>query len=222
MWRRNTLLCYTLWRAFSNMSRNLTTAMATALTAQNVRPITMVELHFVSGIVYVWSGYGNFVWNGKTFTGTGTLGTINQLPETSDGSAAGVSFTLSGVPLSSISLAVSQQYQGGLAKIWLGCFDVNTSALVADPYLFFAGTMDVMTIMDGTQSASITLTCENRLIELDRPRERRYADFDQRIDFPSDCGFQYVNSLQNLQIVWGDPNGPILSQPGTSGIGPLN
>jgi hypothetical protein len=204
------------------MARQLTTAMLAAVTARTVRPFFMVSLNFASGQVNLWSGVGSFTWNGMVFTGAGSLGNIDQIAETSDGSAAGIKLGLSGVPTTLIALAVEEQYQGGLAQIWLGCFDMNTSALVADPYMLFAGSMDVMTISDGTKAATITLSCENRLIELDRPRERRFSNFDQNIDFPGDTGLQYVNSLQDLQIFWGDPNGPIANYPGSGGIGPLN
>ena len=198
------------------MARGLTTAMAAAVLTRNVRPATLVELDFAAGPLYVWAGLGTLIWNGHSFTGTGTYGTISQVSETSDGSAAGVVMNLSGVPLSAVALAVGQQYQGGRVRVWLGFFDLTTHQLIADPYMLFGGTMDVMSIKDDVKSATISISCENRLIELDRPRERRYTDFDQKIDFPNDTGFQYVNSLQDLTLYWGNPNAPV-NQP--SGVG---
>lgn len=215
------------------MARKLTAQMLAAVTNRSVRPILLVNLNFASAPVNLWSGYGNITvgcpssgtggaLQNFTFTGAGTLGTLDKVPETSDGSSQGVKLTLTGIPLTLIALAVEELYQGGLAQIWLGCFDINTNLIVITPYLIFAGSMDVMAVTDGTKSATISLSCENRLIELDRPRERRYSDFDQQIDYPGDTGLQYVNSLQDLQIYWGDPNGPIPSYPGAGGIGPLN
>ncbi len=182
----------------------------------------MVSLDFASGTASFWSGIGTIIWNGITFAGAGTFGSINQIPETTDGSAQGVTMTLSGVKTDAIALAVQQGYQGGQARVWLGCFSLTDDTLVLDPYLFFKGKMDVMTIQDGVKTASISLSCENRLIEYDRARERRYTDFDQHIDFPTDTGLQYINSIQNLQVYWGDPNGANPSLPGAGGVGALN
>jgi hypothetical protein len=204
------------------MARKLTTQMAAAVVARSVRPALLISLNFASGQLNLWTGYGNLTYNGIVFTGTGTLLSIDQIPETSDGSAASIKLTLSGISTAAIALAVGQQYQGGLAQIWLACFDLNLNTLITNPYMIFGGSMDVMTIQDGTKSASISLTCESRLIELDRPRERRYSQFDQQIDFPNDTGLNFVNGLQDLQIYWGDPNGPISAYPGAGGIGPLN
>jgi hypothetical protein len=63
--------------------------------------------------------------------------------------------------------------------------------------------MDVMTIDETGETCSITLTAENRLIDLERPRVRRYTSEDQKSLHPNDKGFDFVNSLQEAEIKWG-------------------
>ena len=60
-----------------------------------------------------------------------------------------------------------------------------------------------MTISDGGDTATIKLTAESRLIDLDRSRERRFTSEDQKIEFPDDKGLEYVDDLQDKEIVWG-------------------
>ena len=43
----------------------------------------------------------------------------------------------------------------------------------------------------------------NVLIDLNRSRVRRYTNEDQQIDYPTDVGFEYVQSLQDFEIKWG-------------------
>ena len=63
--------------------------------------------------------------------------------------------------------------------------------------------MDLMTIEDGGETASISVTAESRLIDLNRAKERRFTDNDQKIDYPDDKGLQHIQGLQEKQISWG-------------------
>ena len=60
-----------------------------------------------------------------------------------------------------------------------------------------------MTISDDGERASIAVTCENRLIDLNKPRIRRYTDADQRSEFANDSGFSFIESLIEKTIYWG-------------------
>jgi hypothetical protein len=63
--------------------------------------------------------------------------------------------------------------------------------------------MDVMIIREGTDTSTIELKLENRLIALERPNERRMTDEDQKNLFTGDKGFEFIADLQDKQIVWG-------------------
>jgi hypothetical protein len=63
--------------------------------------------------------------------------------------------------------------------------------------------MDIMKIDEGPESATIVLSLENRLIALDRSKERRYTHEDQQLSFPGDKGFEFVPDLQDKEIIWG-------------------
>jgi hypothetical protein len=184
------------------MSRSLTAPMEAATLAPVICPILLVEALFDSGTVRMWSGFGDLSWGG-TWIGAGNLLGIGDVTEASELRATGLDVSLSGIPSEMLALALSEPYQDREARVYLGVFDTNTGALLADPYLVFGGRMDVMQIEDGGQSAKISISVESKLIDLERGRERRWEDADQTAFFPGDRFFKFVQSVQDVTLTWG-------------------
>jgi hypothetical protein len=88
------------------------------------------------------------------------------------------------------------------AIVSLGLFDA-AGALIADPVGCFVGQMDQPTLDVTGTSATISINCESRLIEMNVAVDRRYTNEDQQRDYPGDRGFEFVNSIQEAQIYWG-------------------
>lgn len=185
------------------MSRTLTAGMISACAAQQVAPAYFVEMIFDSTPLRLWSGSGNITWGGRTFTGTGDLGGISEIEESGKVAANGIELTLSGIPSGTISLALAEPYRGRRVYVWLGFFNTTTWALIADPVAVFAGRIDTMRIKDSGETATIALSCESKLIDMQRARERRYTYEDQVDLFAGDKGFEYVAGLQEKEIFWG-------------------
>tara|TARA_R110002153_G_scaffold134623_2_gene284038 strand:+ start:231 stop:788 length:558 start_codon:yes stop_codon:yes gene_type:complete len=184
------------------MSRSLTTAFNNQLLSSELSPFLAVSLAFDQGTFYSWTGYGDITFGGNTYIGSGDIINVSPTQETSEIKANGIQVTLSGLPTELISAALSDPYQGRTAKIFFGVLDTDGN-VIADPYMMFRGSMDLMTIEDSGDSASIQLTAESRLIDLDRARERRFTSEDQKIDYPNDKGLEFITSLQDKQIIWG-------------------
>lgn len=187
------------------MSRDITATIAAACAAQQVAPAYLVEMLFDSAPLRVWSGRGPITWGSKTFTGTGDYGNISEVEESSKIAANGIELRLSGIPSSAIALALSEPYRGRRVYVWLAFFNTATEppTLLANPVPVFAGRMDVMKFSDEGQSASISVACESKLIDLERPRERRYTHEDQKELYANDRGLEYVSALQEKEIFWG-------------------
>ena len=49
----------------------------------------------------------------------------------------------------------------------------------------------------------IQLALENRMIQLQRPNVLRYTSADQRLRFPTDTAFGWVEQLNDLALIWG-------------------
>ena len=188
------------------MARDITSTIKTEVGQREVRPILLLKMAFDSadgGDLNFWNGVGDLVWNGDTYTGTGDLGSVSDIEETSILKAAGARFTISGIPSGNISIALSKDYPERIAKLWLGFVDQSVS-VKADPVLIFSGRMDVMEILEEGETATISIRVENRLIDLERPKLRNYTNTDQKREFAGDDGLEFVAALNDgREIVWG-------------------
>ncbi len=183
------------------MSRNLTTAVSNQLSADELQPFFAIKLNFDSGSLKLWTGYGDITVDSETYTGGGQFLAVSPVEETVEVAARGVTMSLNGIDASLITLALTENYQTRSAKVFLGV--LSSGAVVADPYLVFDGRMDVMTIDDNGETATISMTAESRLIDLERPKLRRYTSEDQKLNHPDDIGLDFVTSLQEKEIAWG-------------------
>lgn len=181
------------------MTRDLTTAATDRTLADRCEPIWLVDLEFVSGWLYLWSGHGEITWNSKTYLGVGDLGTVESVSESDDLRAESVRLTMTGLDPDLLALSLGDFRQSKTARVHLGF--LSEGALVADPYTAFEGLMDVPTIDEGADTATITLTCESRLITLQKPRLRRYTDEDQQAEHPGDLGMEYV-TVATGKVLW--------------------
>lgn len=188
------------------MSRNLHANTIAEITAQNLRPALFVQGYFVSGWLYLWNGIGAISWNGQTWTGAGSLLSIGPMQETSEVNAQAMQFSLSGIPADLITKALGEVRQGAPVIVWQG-FLTAAGAVVANPFNAWSGRMDTCAIDEAVSgddlTATITITAESRLMDLNRSRERRYTKQDQVISFDGDLGFDFVPSLQQLNLTWG-------------------
>jgi len=184
------------------MARGLTSAMVSEITNDKLAPILLLKIELDSGTLFMWSGIGDIVWNGDTYVGVGNLLGVGETVETEEVEARGLNLTLSGIPNTMISLALSEDYQGRSVSIWFGCMDSSLN-IIADPEMIFKGRLDVMTISENADTSSIKVSCENNLIILTQTKERTYTPEDQKLDYPSDTFFDQVADLQDKEITWG-------------------
>ena len=197
------------------MSRTLSTAMQAVATAEVVRPIYLVDLEFASGSIYLWSGLGDLSFNSNTYIGAGDLLTIGAVQESTELTATGAQITLGGIKQSLLTLARDEPYQGRPLTIRLGAFDENGD-LIASPVILFSGFMDVMTINDSGETSTITVSAENKLIIFQKTAVRRYTAEDQKIEHPTDKGFEFVAKIQEKEVVWGRPSPASMNTGGRS------
>ena len=185
------------------MARTLTAAMLTAIDNDLVKPALFVAIEFSTGTIRLWSGVGSITFDGNSYTGAGDLLAVSQVEETDDLKAVGMTFSLSGIPSALLTPALSAVEYNRPADMYLGFIDISTGALVADPVKMWGGSVDNANINDSGEMATITISAENELIALDRPKSRRYTSEDQKLRDATDEGFNAVPTLQTAQILWG-------------------
>lgn len=177
------------------------------------------------GPLYLWTGLGDLTHDGITYIGTGNMLQISEVTETADLRAAGATITLSGVPLETISLALQEPYHGRECRVKFGILDANRNKTLnedGDAILYedtsdvdnsagtvsllidlFTGYMDRMDITESADTSVIALSIENKLIDLQTRKVKRYTSEFQKILYPNDKAFDYLNDLQTQKLKWG-------------------
>lgn len=179
--------------------RDLTAGFASAL--DNLRPIIFYEGEFLNGTLRLCSEPHTVSWNGFDWLGAGLLLSISRITETTEIKASGFTVALDHCNDQIMALALLQVRQGKPGSVWLGGWD-NSRAIVPDPYLAYEGRLDVPEITVGGETGRISINYESRLIDLERPRERRITHEDQQVDYPGDRGREYIASLQEKVLVF--------------------
>jgi hypothetical protein len=182
------------------MSRDLTTTLLNALDDDVVQPFFAVELLFDTAPIRMWTGLGEATIDGNTYLGTGNLLDISSVEETSEIAVRGATITLSGMNSEVISLALQSAYQGRVCNLYFGVVSGTTYSGLTQ---IFSGYMDEMNIDEGAEFGTIELKVENKLIDLERARVRRFSSGYQKSVYPGDKGLDFVEDLQDKEIVWG-------------------
>lgn len=205
------------------MPRTLSTEVETASEASKLCPIALVDLVFDSGHFRMWTGWGPLRWGSEfAFTddtdfsdgtawageegeriwyGAGNLGSIGAIGEATEIKAVGMELSLSGIPTEVLDIALQEEWQNRPAYVYLGVLD-SEGQLDGEPALIFFGKMDRMTMVEGRE-ASIVLSCESEMIDLERSRVRRYTPDDQRAEHVGDAFCDAVAALQEVDVHWG-------------------
>ncbi len=207
------------------MSRELPATLAQAVESPTVDIFFAVELFFDTSTLRFWSGLGEITLEGETYVGSGQMIQISAVDESLEISAKGATLTLSGLPSDLLSLAIQEPYQGRKCKIYFGLKDNKSQFLTQEggDYILsetgsfidistseesvmaeiFSGYLDQMNIDEGPDVSTISVYVESRLIDLKRPRIRRYTSESQKSRFPNDRGFDFVEDLQMKKFTWG-------------------
>ena len=209
------------------MSRDLATDIIDALDDDVIYPFFAIELLFDGdNTLRLWTGLGTLTHNSQDWVGTGTLLNISTVEEASEIAVKGATVTLSGIPSSVISLALSQPYQGRVCNLYFGMFTVDRLLQQSSDYILlqtgskilldtdqtsisniFSGYMDQMNILETPSTSTIELVVENRLIDLQRARIARFTSEYQKSIYPTDLGLDFVEDLQDKDISWGRSSG---------------
>ena len=205
------------------MSRELSLTTIENLDGDIVYPFFASELNFSSKTIRMWTGQGTLVLDdGTEWFGLGQLLNISSIEETSEMAVKGATISLSGIPSELLSLALSEPYQGRVAKIYFGTFSKGSLLQQSGSYILlqdgskinlqdgskgfnelFSGYMDQMNIEEGGEASTITMSVENKLIDLERARVGRYTSGYQKSIYPNDLGLDFIEDLQDKQIPWG-------------------
>tara|TARA_R110000751_G_scaffold49417_1_gene109969 strand:- start:433 stop:1074 length:642 start_codon:yes stop_codon:yes gene_type:complete len=161
-----------------------------------------VKAEFDSDDILIWSGTDDLVLNSETYTGAGSFLNISNVEENLELKSNGLSVGISGMDLTVVNLALTENYQNRPITLFLG-YAMGGTNEVAGTLTLFKGRMTSLVIQDTPQGSTVSIDAENRLVDLDRPSNFRYTKESQNFLHSGDTSLNRVASLQDKQIVWG-------------------
>jgi len=186
------------------MARTIGTDFSNQLSSSQTRPFYAVEFIYTQPL-RIWTGYGDFQVLNQTYLGLGNLISISDIKETAETKASGISIEVGGLNQDIVAQALLSTAQNIIVNVYFGVLETSGNALtvVDTPYEVFSGNVDTVIINESADNSTITFNIENKLISLEKPLDFRYTDQDQKHFFPDDKGLEFVDDLQDKNIIWG-------------------
>ena len=182
--------------------QGIDTAISNRLGADEQTMFFAVKAEFDTDDIRVWSGNDDLTVDSETYTGAGTLLAISGVEEDLELKSSGLTISLSGMDSTVLGYALTENYQNRPITLFLG-FLMGGSNESAGELTLFKGRMTSLTVNDTPEGATVTIDCENRLVDLNRPSNLRYTLESQQFLHNGDTGFNRVQQLADKQIVWG-------------------
>ena len=182
--------------------QGIDTAIANRLAQDHNEGFFALKAEFDTDDILIWTGTDDLVIGGETYTGAGSLIQISNIEDTVELKSSGMMVTISGMDSTVLNYALTENYQNRSITLLMG-FTMGGANEVAGVLTLFKGRMTNMTISDSPDGATIALSAENRLIDLRRPSNLRYTKNSQKYIDSTDTGFNRVNKIQDMEIVWG-------------------
>lgn len=187
------------------MSRDLPAALEAAIDQTVVRPFLALRIELPDPVL-VWTGVGTLLFNDaddveREWIGTGGVGSLDTIGESTDGSASGIRVGLNQIPAEFSSDIADQAERGALFEVYLGTLN-ETMQQVEAVKLLWKGVVDEYKITDGGVTLAVEVSGESRAIDQRRPSIKRFTDEWQKRHHPSDDFFQYVSQMPEISILW--------------------
>jgi hypothetical protein len=180
------------------------TARALDLAGNTVRCDLLVMFDFASGAMRLWQGFGTLdTLDGHSWDGIGELGQIGDLESTLAGDAPQATFTLSGVNPAILHEAMntSAEVYGRDVNVYIQFFDENFRPL-DNPYVCWAGMMDVMHVKHNVSRCTIELTAESLFFRRSLAPLGTLSDRDQNRFYPGDTGLSVMPTMVAKSVLW--------------------
>jgi hypothetical protein len=210
------------------MTRDVPTGLVNLLENEVVYPFFAIKLNFDEAPIYLWTGVGTLNLDGVDYLGMGNILSMTDVDEGTDMSVRSATLVLQGVSAELIALALTTPYQGRFCTIYFGAINgfgpagsLLTEETSVKSFLLqengfkidlegdvfytnvFEGYMDTMDIDENITAPTISLTIVNKLVDLERARVARFTSAYQKSKYPQDKGLDYVESIQEQELIWG-------------------
>lgn len=182
------------------MAPPLTSRMADALRKR--KPLALLaEIEHPDGAARFWTGIGPLSWNGYTWTGSGTLGSVAPIRHTSDLAIQEINFGLAGVD-PAIVATLDDNVRNLAGLVWLACVGPGNS-VIRDPFQIVDAVLDYQSFSASEEgTVAISITARTGFYTLERALDEAWTTEEQKLLYPTDSGLDLISGLQNQTIQW--------------------
>ena len=185
--------------------------MLAAITSPSWSPAIFVSIQFAPAAsspnpVLLWTGTQNITTSlvtgtSATFAGAGSFLSISQIEDGATVEARGIVLTFSGLNPTLVPDALADITLGLPVTIWLAA--MSGGVPIASPVVLWSGAVDRPSFTVSGDTAELSINCENLLVSLNVPTDRRLTQQDQAMDWPGDIGLSFTPGLIEIVIYWG-------------------
>lgn len=163
---------------------------------ETIPAVQLLELGFSPVERYNTSGV-DIAWGGETWTALSV--SISPI-ESQVADLPNLALTLSGVPSTSLALALLDVIDGISCQVYDALVDPDTG-VVADAVLAWSGSLSTTQIEDGSQ-ATVQLAAEHLGVAAFRPKVSRYTNDEQQRLHPGDTSLAIDPGTDAAPLVW--------------------
>ena len=186
------------------MARGLSSSVKTELATGSIDPVLLIEIGFSTPIYLTNASFditSNISGTSRTYLSNGHLRSITGANETNRPTKNTLSFSLSAVDQTYVSVALNENIINKNVSLYKGYLDGN-NALISDPFLLFYGTIDEYKISDNTSTANLIISVTSHWGNFSKVGGRTTTDNSQQRFFSGDKGMEFA-SLTVRDIKWG-------------------
>jgi hypothetical protein len=185
----------------------LSAGLEAALATDNPIVFGAVRIALPAATLRLLDGSGVVSFGGETYTGEdptfGVLGAISALTDSVGDEAPAFDIVIIPPDDTAAGTLAGAAMQGAGVQLWLGAVDRATGTPLGDPYLVFAGEVDVPVISAGAEGRSVeyqVVSVMERLFDEDEGAKLSDA-FHQSI-WPGETAFFDITGIEQT-IYWG-------------------
>lgn len=181
--------------------RGFGATLEAALDDREINLALAVYLNWPTGVLRLWSGIGSKSWSGNTYTGVGSLGSIDKFVDGLEKTDTGISLVLNYLDDTLRNQVLANDPIGADASVYLWLM-LPSSGAILDGYELFPGYIDEVVIEDEGATGKIIVRLASELARLTRSTSYTLSDAHQQLLFPGDVGLEFAARMDE-PILWG-------------------
>ena len=186
------------------MTRSLTTAVKNELATNNISPVHLITIGFATPVNLTDNAFdltSSISGSSVTYTSSAFLLSTPSFTEETDLTKTSLNISLSGADQTFISTCLNENIVNDSVTIFRGLLDSN-SALIADPFLLYKGTIDTFSINESIKESIVNLSVVSHWADFNKVSGRKTNNNSQQRFFSTDVGFDFASQTV-LDLKWG-------------------